>query len=141
MTKGKNVTRLTPVACEEIQSRMLEACQKVAANHGLVVESAGWRGMETGFAFEPVFRVSIPAPDGTAFNLEKDMFAYLAEQYGLAASDFGREFTTGSERFRITGIDPRRPKYPISAERIPDRRGFMFTAENVAMLLKAQAES
>ena len=69
------------------------------------------------------------------------MFAYLAEQYGLAASDFGREFTTGSERFRITGIDPRRPKYPISAERIPDRRGFMFTAENVAMLLKAQAES
>jgi hypothetical protein len=25
-----------PAACEEIQSRMLEACQKVAANHGLV---------------------------------------------------------------------------------------------------------
>jgi len=49
---------------------MLEACQKVAADHGLLVESAGWRGMDTGFAFEPVFRVSVPASDGTAFNLE-----------------------------------------------------------------------
>lgn len=135
MSKGKRVTRLTPAACEEIQSRMLEACQKIAADHGLVVEGAGWRGMDTGFSFEPVFRVSIPASDGTAFNLDKDRFAFLAEHYGLARSDFGREFGTGNERFKITGIDPKRPRYPISAERIPDRRGFKFTAENVAMFL------
>ncbi len=139
MSKGGRITRLTPATCEEIQTRMLEACQKVAAEHGLVIESAGWHGMETGFAFEPVFRVSIPASDGMAFNLEKDRFELLAEHYGLAASDFGREFTTGNERFRITGIDPKRPKYPISAERIPDRRGFKFTAENVVMLLQARA--
>ncbi len=138
MTKGKIVTRLTPAACEEIQTYMLEACQKVAADHGLVVESAGWRGMDTGFAFEPVFRVSIPATDGTAFNLEQDRFEFLAEHYGLQPSDFGREFRTGSERFRITGIDPKRPRYPISAERIPDRRGFKFTAEQVAMILHTQ---
>ncbi len=136
--KGKRITRLTPAACEEIQSRMLEACQKIAEHHGLVIASVGWRGMDTGFAFEPVFRVSIPAFDGTAFNLEKERFEFLAEYYGLAPSDFGREFRTGSERFRITGIDPKRPRYPISAERIPDRRGFKFTAENVAMLLQAK---
>ena len=91
--------------------------------------------METGFAFEPAFRVSVPAFDGTAFNLEKDRFEFLAEHYGLQPSDFGREFGTGSERFRIAGIDPKRPRYPISAERIPDCGGFKFTAENVAMLL------
>lgn len=141
MSKGGRITRLTPAACEEIQTRMLEACRKVAADHGLVIESVGWHGMDAGFAFEPAFRVSIPASDGTAFNLEKDRFEFLAEHYGLAASDFGREFTTGSERFRIAGIDPKRPKYPISAERIPDRRGFKFAAENVIMLLKAQAQT
>lgn len=119
---------------------MLEACQKVAANHGLVVESAGWRGMDTGFSFEPVFRVSVPASDGTAFNLEKDRFEFLAEHYGLQPSDFEREFRTGGEKFWITGIDPKRPRYPISAERIPDRRGFKFTAENVVMLLRAQGK-
>jgi hypothetical protein len=69
-----------------------------------------------------------------------EMFALLVEQYGLEAGDFGREFITGGERFRITGIDPRRPKYPISVERMPDRRSFKFTADNVTMLLKAQAK-
>jgi hypothetical protein len=128
MSKSNRMTRLTPAACAEIQAHMLKACQKIAADHGLVIESAGWRGLDTGFAVEPVFRVSIPAPDGTAFNLEKDMFAYLAERYGLASSDFGREFITGGERFRITGIDPKRPKYPVSAERLPDHRGFKLTS-------------
>lgn len=138
MTKGRLITRLTPATCEEIQTRMLEVCQKIAEDHGLVIEGAGWRGTDTGFFFEPVFRVSIPASDGTAFNLEKDRFEFLAEHFGLAPSDFGREFRTGSERFRITGIDPKRPRYPISAERIPDRRGFKFAAENVSMLLQAK---
>ncbi|MCH4561295.1 hypothetical protein [Mesorhizobium jarvisii] len=99
--------------------------------------NAGWRGLEPGFSFEPAFRISITAPDGKTLNLDKEMFALLAEQYGLEAADFEREFIAGGERFRITA---RRPKYPISVQRIPDRRGFKFTADNVAMLLKAQAK-
>ncbi|WP_245474400.1 hypothetical protein [Mesorhizobium sp. M2A.F.Ca.ET.042.01.1.1] len=84
MTKGRVITPLTPATCEEIQTRMLEVCRKIAEDHGLVIERAGWRGTGTGFSFEPVFRVSIPASDGTAFNLEKDRFEFLAEQFGLA---------------------------------------------------------
>jgi hypothetical protein len=135
MSKAARVTRLTPTSCEKIQALMLEACKTIAADHGLVIESAGWRGLEPGFAFEPSFRVSIPAPDGKPLNLEKEMFALLAEQYGLEATDFGREFIASGERFRITGIDPRRPKYPISVERIPDRRGFKFTAQRASQTL------
>ncbi len=140
MNRTARITRLMPDACEQIQARMLEACRKIAADHGLIVESAGWRGLDPGLSFEPVFRVSIPASDGTAFNLEKDMFEFLAERYGLEPSDLGREFSNGREQFRIVGIDPNRPRYPISAERIPDRRGYKFTAENVAMLLKAKSK-
>ncbi|AAB92462.1 conserved hypothetical 15.8 kDa protein (plasmid) [Sinorhizobium fredii NGR234] len=140
MSKAIRIARLTSATCEQIQARMLEACRQIASDHGLVIESAGWRGLEPGFSFEPAFRISIPAPDGKPLNLDREMFAVLAEQYGLEAADFEREFIAGGERFRITGIDPRRPKYPISVERIPDHRGFKFTADNVAMLLKAQAK-
>ena len=35
------------------------------------------------------------------------------------------------------GIEPRRPKYPIKAERLTDRQGFKFSPEKVAMFLKA----
>ena len=141
MTKKDGITRLTLAACQKIQAEMLSACRTIARGHGLIVEDVGSRNIHPGFGFEPVFRVSIPAPDGTAFNAEKEMFAVLAESYGLAPEDFGREFNTGHERFQITGIDPKRPKYPISAERIPDRQGFKFTAENVVALLKSQATS
>jgi hypothetical protein len=44
----------------------------------------------------------------------------LAEDFGLSPDDFGREFSTGRERFRLVGIDPRRLKHPISAARIPE---------------------
>lgn len=37
---NSGITRLTPAACEEIQIRMLEACQKVAADHDLAIEGA-----------------------------------------------------------------------------------------------------
>ncbi|MFA1624883.1 hypothetical protein ACDY96_19375 [Rhizobium mongolense] len=80
---------------------MLEACRKIASDHGLVIESAGWRGLEPGFSFEPAFRVSIPAPAGKALNLDMEMFALLAEQYGLEAADFKREFIARGERFQI----------------------------------------
>lgn len=103
-------------------------------------KAPGGAAWSPGFSFEPVFRISIPAADGKLRNLDREMFALLAEQYGLEAADFEREFVAGGERFRITGIDPRRPKYPISVKRIPDRRRFKFTADNVVMLLKAQAK-
>ena len=70
MTKGKQITRLTPPTCEQIQAQMLEACHKIAEDHGLVIEAAGWHNVDIGFSFEPVFRVSIPAPDGGAINFE-----------------------------------------------------------------------
>jgi hypothetical protein len=38
--------------------------------------------------------------------------------------------------FRIVAINPNRPKYPVSAERVSDGRGFKFPAENVVMYLQ-----
>jgi hypothetical protein len=82
-------------------------------------------------------RVSLPLPDGSTLDAKRMRFEALAEAYGLSPEDFGREFSTGRERFCIVGIDPRRPKYPILATRVPDGKGYKFTAKNVALLLPA----
>lgn len=92
--------------------------------------------MNLRWGFDAAFRVSIPMADGTALDPERLRFEALAEAFGLSPTDFGRQFSTGREHFRITGIDPRRPKYPVSAERIPDGQGFKFTIEQVAILLQ-----
>ncbi len=131
---------LTPPLCNKIQKRMLNACQQVAAEYGLAVEDGGLKDVNLHYGFELSLRVAIPGPDGSVFQPEKAMFEVLAESYGLKPRDFGRKFSTGREQFEITGLDTRRPKYPVSVERIPDRQGFKFTAENVAVLLKAGAK-
>lgn len=136
MPSAKPPRNLTPVLCQRLQAEMLKACEGVAARHGLVVEPRDITGVDLRWGFDATFRVSIPLPDGSALDPERLRFEALAEAFGLSPADYGRSFSTGREQFRITGIDPRRPKYPVSAERIPDGQGFKFTAEQVALLLQ-----
>jgi hypothetical protein len=136
MPNAKPLRNLTPALCQRVQVEMLKACQDVAARHGLVVDAKEVAGVDLRWGFDLAFRVSIPLPDGTALNPERLRFEALAEAYGLSAADYGRRVSNGRETFRIVGIDPRRPKYPVSAERIPDGQGFKFTADQVALLLQ-----
>ena len=136
MPDAKPPRNLTPVLCQRLQREMLKACQDVAARHGLVVEARDITGVDLRWGFDAAFRVSIPMQDGTALDPERLRFEALAEAFGLSHADFGRQFNTARERFKITGIDPRRPKYPVSAERIPDGQGFKFTSDQVALLLQ-----
>ena len=136
MPNTKPPRNLTPVLCQRLQREMLKACQEVAARQGLVVEAQDITGVDLRWGFDAAFRVSIPLPDGTALDPERLRFGALAEAFGLSPADYGRQFSTGRELFKITGIDPRRPKYPVSADRIPDGQGFKFTSDQVALLLQ-----
>lgn len=128
---------LTPKLCQRLQKEMLAACQKVADDYDLSVVDGGLQDINLRVGFEFGVRVGISLPDGSIFEPDKAMFEVMAESYGLDADDFDHKFSTGNETFRITGIEPRRPKYPIKAERLGDRQGFKFSAQNVAMFLKA----
>ncbi len=125
---------LTPALCQRLQLDMLKACQDVAARHGFVVEAQDITGVDLRWGFDPAFRVSIPLPDGTALESERLRFEALAEAFGLSPADYGRQISAGRDLYKITGIDPRRPRYPVSAERIPDGQEFKFTSDHVALL-------
>lgn len=136
MSKVKPPRNLTPGLCQLVQREMLQACRDVAARHGLAIDDKGLTEVDLRLGFHWSLRVSIPMPDGTTLDPERLLFEAVAEAFGLSRSDFGREFTTDRHRFRITGLDPRRPKYPISAERLPDRQPFKFSAEQVLRALQ-----
>ena len=135
MTKPPPPRNLTPGLCERGRREMLEACQSVAARHGLVVEGGDLSDVNLRHGFNTHFRVGVPMADGALFEPDKVLFEVMADAYGLKPSDFGRTFSTAGETFRITAINPKRPKYSISVERLPDRRGLKFTAEDVALFL------
>lgn len=136
MPNTKPPRNLTQVLCQRLQREMLKACKEIAARHGLVVEAQDITGVDLRWGFDAAFRVSITLPDGTALDPERLRFEALAEAFGLSPADYGRQFATERELFKITGIDPRRPKCPVSAERNPDGQGFKFTADQVALVLQ-----
>jgi hypothetical protein len=115
---------------------MMKACLTVAETHGLTVEGGDLADIDLRHSFAISFRVGIPQEDGAIYSPDKAMFEVLAPHFGLEPSDYGRTFRSKDELFRIVAINPNRPKYPISAERVSDGRGFKFPAENVAMYLQ-----
>jgi hypothetical protein len=127
---------LTPALCDLLRRDLLKACQDVAETHGLVVDGGELSDIDLRHGFEIGFRMGIPMDDGALYSPDKAMFEVLAEQFGLEPSDYGRTFRTRGEIFRITAINPNRPKYPISVERVADGRGFKFPVEDVVLYLR-----
>ncbi len=133
--KAKPPGNLTPALCERLRRDLLAACRQVAGTHGLSVEGGDLSEIDLRHGFDIGFRVGIPTTDGSLFSHERALFEALAGSFGLEPSDYARSFRTGGETFRVTAINPNRPRYPISAERVADGRGYKFTAENVTMYL------
>ena len=126
---------LTPELCDRLRRDMMTACRAVAETHGLTVEGGDLSDIDLRHSFAISFRAGIPQEDGAIYSPDKAMFEVLAPHFGLEPSDYGRTFRSKDELFRIVAINPNRPKYPISAERVSDGRGFKFPADNVAMYL------
>lgn len=135
-TKVASPRNLTPELCDRLRRDMMKACLAVAKTHGLTVEGGDLSDIDLHHSFEIRFRVGIPQLDGAIYSPDKAMFEVLAPHFGLKPSDYGRTFRSRDELFRIVAINPNRPKYPVSAERVSDGRGFKFPADNVAMYLQ-----
>lgn len=127
---------LTPELCDRLCRDMKKACLAVAETHGLTVEGGELSDIDLRHSFNIGFRVGIPMADGAIYSPDKAMFEVLAPHFGLEPSDYGRTFRTSGDLHRIVGINPNRPKYPISTERVSDGRGFKMPAENVALYLQ-----
>jgi len=128
---------LTPGLCDRLRREMMKACLNVAETHGLTVEGGELSDIDLRHGFDISFRVGIPMADGAIYSPDKALFEVLAPHFGLEPSDYGRTFRTRDELFRIVAINPNRPKYPISAERVSDGHGFKFPADNVLLYLQS----
>jgi len=67
-------------------------------------------------------------PEGQNFKL-------LASRYGLKPEDLGKTFWVRRTRYKIVGLKPSRPAYPIDAIRVNDQARFKFPADGVAEAL------
>lgn len=106
-------------------SNIIEAALKTAlAPQGYNVEIKG--GKFSDDSFDP--KVVIVKQ---GVNLGTQNFMRFAHLYGLKPQDHGREFVSNGVRYRLTGLAPNRPRFPILGERVPDGKKFKFPREVV----------
>lgn len=72
------------------------------------------------------------------YDAAREDFAQYCHLFGLDPEHYGAEFTSNGVKFRLTGLSLNRPKYPITATRVRDGRGFKF-GESVVSKVKTAA--
>jgi hypothetical protein len=107
----------------------LEALEKVAAAHGVSIKPGSGRFTDSNATVK--FEISVITASGEVLTPEAQAFKANAERYGLHPGDLGGTFYSNGEQYRIVGLKPRRPKFPISVERVKDGRAFKMTESTV----------
>ena len=69
--------------------------------------------------------------NGTVTSQARKDFAKYSYMHGLKPEDIDRIFENRGEKYRVTGLLPRRRKYPIEAKRIKDGKCFIFGIDTV----------
>lgn len=97
------------------------AVKAVADKHGLVARVEGGKYDSAGYY--PNLRLTAPEAD-------QHNFETWAVRYGLRPDLLGKDVLVGGHSFKITGVDPAKPKYPVKATRW-DGKAFKLTVESV----------
>src|SRR5207253_2459791 len=64
-----------------------------------------------------------------------------SRSYGLEPGDLGAIFTSNGRRFKLTGIVPSRPKYPLDGECLSTGKTFKFTRGIVSQIAATRGQS
>jgi len=92
-----------------LDGRIAEALRTIADELGLTLKVLRSRVKPT--SYTPRLLLTLPPAD-TALA-ERAAFATHAARYGLSADDYGRAFEVGGKRYTLTGLVPKRPKFPV----------------------------
>jgi len=119
---------------ENLQAEVEEVLKKLGDKHGVAFEVKPGSFSSTNATFK--LGINTKNQDGTVTTPEKRDWDAYHIMFGFEKDDFGREFRHGGHTFKIDGLHPSRPKYPVTGSRVPDGKRFKFPAESVLATLR-----
>jgi hypothetical protein len=131
------ITSLDKPTLRVISAAMEKALSAVGNELGIkiTVGNARYEAERASYKIE----VATVGTDGTVQSKGVVNFKKLAHMYGLKPEHLGAEITYGGKRYRITGLNPDRFKFPLEVKRIPDGKGFCLP-EKAAAALKSKED-
>lgn len=114
-----------------------EALAAVAEKHGIKLNAGN-------ISFEPLScKITCTAEvreTSDGMSPEQKRFEEYAPMFGLSADDYGKWVVFSGDRWKISGIEPKRRKYPIIVENARGTRK-LTTVDGVKRLLNIMAGS
>lgn len=113
---------LTKSGMQQIRKAVETALKDIGVELGISLQLGRGSFRET----EGHFRLNVLASgeENGGKPVEEVNWGLHCTRYGFEVSDFGKMIEAHGMRFRIVGIMPSRPKYPILAERLSDGRKY-----------------
>jgi len=126
---AKEIKKLTQKILRELDAEIIEALKPIMEKHGLEVSMAGGR-FDPNTNYTAKVKMQIVTDGGVPAD-----FVKRAPMYGLTADDYGKEIRLNNGKMaKVTSINTRRPKYPISVT-TADGKGYKMNAPSVLMQL------
>lgn len=120
----------------QIQDAVRDAVSDVLVKHSLLITKNSARFTPTSIRI--TLELDVTDTQGVNQAAKADWERY-ASSFGLPVEAFGQTFVTYShEEFRIVGLEPKRRRFPVSAERVGTGKRYKFPAGDVANYLQRQ---
>lgn len=115
---------------KQLRDEITEALKPLAEKHGISFDMGSISFSSDSFSVslkgKTLDESGVPVVDTTTFTRYCSLF-------GLKPEDLGRKFVSRGHTFEITGLNPNRPRYPISARR-SDGKLFKFARAGIQFL-------
>lgn len=116
---------MTKAILTALGNEIEEALQDIAKKHNVQIRRGNGTYGETNATLK--LEISDISEDGSVLDKEAETFLSMATIYGFKPDDLNRVFISNGDKYSITGMNPRRSKYPISAIRLRDGGKYKFT--------------
>ena len=137
MSKATKITQVTPDVCRMLRPELETVLGALEDTHGLKATVGNAKYTSGSVTFQVT--LAVVTEDGTVRSPEAEAYKAFASMYGLPEDGLGKTYAdyTG-RRFRVTGLNTRRGKYPVLVEDLQGKR-FKQTAEAVKAFLDREA--
>ncbi len=130
-TMAKQITNIDRKTCGKLQDEVEAALQSLAKKHGVVIESGS--GTYYGSHMTMKLKINTVSKDGLVNTKEAEV--YKKYQKRLDLPELRTPFTSGSQKFEISGYAPRARKYPILAEDLATGDTYTFSEDAIRTLV------
>jgi hypothetical protein len=123
------VTKIDKAVLKMLRSRIDAMLKDLGEELGLKFECAGGRFMPLNATIK--VNLAVVGDDGSVMDKDRVAWDTYHMIFKLKKDDLGKEFMASGTTYEITGLNPNRYKYPVSAKRKRDGASFKFGANTV----------